>query len=120
MSDSNTSAFNPLGNTICVKSDASAPLGKQAPVNSKYSSQPAGCFRFANTGTAWAYVGVASTAAQAQTDADSSLVLASGDPADVVAIAPGSVEIMRFGADCYFSSLSTSALDLYITPGAGL
>jgi hypothetical protein len=112
--------FAPLGQTFVVKSASSAPTGIQVKPTGFYDDQAIAQYRIYNSGTSIAYLGYGLTAASAQTNAGSSSNYASGDPGDAVPIAPGSIEILRFGVDMYFSSLSATNADIFITPGEGL
>lgn len=112
--------YAPLGQTFVVKSAASAPLGIQVKPTGIYDDQAISQYRVYNTGTSIAYLGYGLTAAAAQTNAGSATNYAAGNPGDAIPIAPGSVEILRFGVDMYFSSSSASNADVFITPGEGL
>jgi hypothetical protein len=112
--------FAPLGQTFVVKSASSAPTGIQVKPTGLYDDLAIAQYRIYNSGTSIAYLGYGLTAASAQTNADSSTDYAAGDPGDAVPIAPGSIEILRFGVDMYFSSRSATSADIFITPGEGL
>lgn len=112
--------YAPLGQTFVVKSTASAPTGIQVKPSGIYDDQAIAQYRVYNTGTSIAYLGYGLTADAAQTNANSATNYAAGNPGDAIPIAPGSVEILRFGVDMYFSSRSASDADVFITPGEGL
>lgn len=108
-------AFNPQGKTVVVAADAIAPAGVQVPVANGQTA--AGQFRIVNSGTVTVFLGVGSTAAAAQANA---VAPVAGIPSEAIALVPGAVEILRFGAEVFFSGLASAAATVYITPGQGL
>lgn len=108
-------AFNPQGNTVVVAAAAVAPLGVQAPVANGQTA--AGQFRIVNAGTNLVHLGVGPTAAAAQANA---VAATAGNPAAGIPLVPGAVEILRFGAEAFFSGLASAANTVYVTPGEGL
>ena len=110
-------AFAPLGETVAITANATAPNGVQALVSEKNSALAAGQYRVVNAGTAIVHLGVGSTVAKAKANAEAAV---SGNPAAGLPILPGAVEIISFGAEAYFSGLAASAQTVYITPGQGL
>jgi hypothetical protein len=108
-------AFNPQGKTVVVEAAAVAPTGVQVPVA---NGQPAaGQYRVVNSGTSTVFLGVGATAATAQANA---VAPVAGTPSEAIVLVPGAVEILRFGAETFFSGLSSVAATVYITPGQGL
>jgi hypothetical protein len=110
-------AFAPLGETIAITANATAPNGVQALVANRTSPNSPGQYRIVNAGTVIVHLGVGPTVAKAKANAEAA---ASGNPAAGIPLLPGAVEIMRFGAESYFSGLAASAQTLYITPGQGI
>lgn len=108
-------AFNPQGKTVVVAADAVAPVGVQAPVANGQTSS--GQFRIVNAGTSTVHLGIGPTASAAQANA---VAATAGNPAAGIPLVPGAVEILRFGAESFFSGLSSAAATVYITPGQGL
>jgi hypothetical protein len=117
MSTNSQIAFTPLGKTIVVAANSSAPTGIQAPVYAKFDPQNAGQYRFINSGTATVFLGYAMGAAEATAAA---VAPTAGNPSSAIVLVPGAVEILRFNKDTYFSGLSASAVTVYITPGQGI
>jgi len=117
MSTNSQIAFSPLGETIVVAAAAVAPAGIQAPVYQKFDPQNAGQFRFVNAGTNTVFIGTGASAAEATTNA---VAPVAGNPSPAVVLLPGSIEILRFNKDTYFSGLAAAANTVYITPGQGL
>jgi hypothetical protein len=110
-------AFSPLGETIAITANATAPDGVQALVAERNSDNSPGQYRVVNAGTAIVHLGFGSTVAKAKANAEAA---ASGNPAPGVPLLPGAVEILRFGAEAYFSGVAASAQTVYITPGQGI
>lgn len=117
MSTNSQIAFSPLGETIVVAAAAVAPAGIQAPVYQKFDPQNAGQFRFVNAGTNTVFIGTGASAAEATANA---VAPVAGNPSPAVVLLPGSIEILRFNKDTFFSGLASSATTVYITPGQGL
>ena len=117
MSTNSQIAFSPLGETIVVAAAAVAPAGIQAPVYQKFDPQNAGQFRFVNAGTNTVFIGTGASAAEATANA---VAPVSGNPSPAVVLLPGSIEILRFNKDTYFSGLAAAANTVYITPGQGM
>lgn len=108
-------AFNPQGKTVVVEAEHHPPTGVQVPVA---NGQPAaGQYRVVNSGTSTVFLGVGATAATAQANA---VAPVAGTPSEAIVLVPGAVEILRFGAETFFSGLSSEAATVYITPGQGL
>jgi heptaprenylglyceryl phosphate synthase len=117
MSTNSQIAFSPLGETIVVAAAAVAPAGIQSPVYQKFDPQNAGQFRFVNAGTDTVFIGTGASAAEATANA---VAPVAGNPSPAVVLLPGSIEILRFNKDTYFSGLAAAANTVYITPGQGL
>lgn len=117
MSTNSQIAFSPLGETIVVAAAAVAPAGIQAPVYQKFDPQNAGQFRFVNAGTDTVFIGTGASAAEATANA---VAPVAGNPSPAVVLLPGSIEILRFNKDTYFSGLASGATTVYVTPGEGL
>jgi len=110
-------AFAPQGKTIVVAAASVAPLGIQVPVMDGPSKPTSGQYRIVNAGTNTVFLGVGSTAANAQANA---VAPVAGNPSPAIPMVPGAVEILRFGEEVYFSGLAAAATTLYITPGQGM
>jgi hypothetical protein len=110
-------AFNPQGKTVVVAATNPAPTGVQALVGQGMSNAPAGQYRIVNAGNVTVHLGVGASAAAAQANA---VAAAAGVPAAGIPLVAGAVEILRFGAETYFSGFSSTAATVYITPGEGL
>lgn len=110
-------AFAPLGKTVAITANATAPNGVQALVSERNSPISPGQYRVINAGTAIVHLGVGSSVAKAKANA---VAAASGNPALGIPLLPGAVEIMRFGSDAYFSGVAATAQTIYITPGQGI
>jgi hypothetical protein len=117
MGNNSQIAFSPLGETIVVAADASAPTGIQAPIYTKFDAQNAGQYRFVNAGTNTVFIGTGASAAEATANAVAPIA---GDPSPAVVLLPGAIEILRFNQNTYFSGLAAAANTIYITPGQGL
>ena len=112
--------FAPFGQTFVIECSNPANTAIQVKPTGFYDDQAITQYRVHNTGTAIAYLGYATTAAAAETNANTATDLATADPADVISIAPGSVEILRLGVDTYFSGYSSPDVNVLITPGEGI
>ena len=110
-------AFAPLGETVAITANSTAPNGVQALVAEKNSPNSRGQYRVVNAGTAIVHLGVGPTVAKAKANAEAA---ASGNPAPGIPLLPGAVEILRFGPEAYFSGVAASSQTLYITPGQGI
>ena len=118
MSNNSQIAFSPLGETIVVAADPTAPVGIQAPVYAKFDPANAGQYRITNASTDnTVFIGAGATAAEATANA---VAPVAGDPSPAVVLLPGSVAILRFNQGTYFSGLAAAASTVYITPGQGL
>jgi hypothetical protein len=117
MSTNSQIAFAPLGETIAITANATAPNGVQALVLERNKAHSTGQYRVINAGTVIVHLGVGPTVAKAKANAEAAV---SGNPAAGIPLLPGAVEILRFSATSYFSGLAASAQTLYITPGQGI
>jgi len=117
MSTNSQIAFSPLGKTIVVAADATAPAGIKATVYEKFDPQNAGQYRFVNAGTNTVFLGTGPTAALAQAAA---VAPTAGSPTAAIVLLPGAIEILRFNIDTFFSGLASGATTVYVTPGQGL
>lgn len=117
MSTNSQIAFSPLGETIAITADSTAPDGVRALVADKNLPNSPGQYRVVNAGTAIVHLGVGPTVAKAKANAEAA---ASGNPAPGIPLLPGAVEILRFAPEAYFSGVAASAQTIYITPGQGL
>ena len=111
--------FNPLGDTVVIAADSTAPTGVQVPVTVATPLDPgyAAEYRIVNSSTYTVHLGVGTSAAAAQTAA---VAATAGSPAAGIPILPGAVEILRFSPGAYFSGKASAAATVYITPGQGL
>lgn len=116
MASNSQIAFAPLGETIAITANATAPNGVRALVLERNKAHSTGQYRVINAGTAIVHLGVGPTVAKAKANAEAAV---SGNPAAGIPLLPGAVEILRFSDTSYFSGLSASAQTLYITPGQG-
>lgn len=108
-------AFAPLGNTHLIASTSPAPPPVQI---SNFANQASyGQYRIINNSQYTCFLGVGGTAAQATARA---AAIVAGTPQNTIVLVPGAVEILRLGSDAFFTSFSTNAADVYITPGQGL
>lgn len=117
MASNSQIAFAPLGETIAITANATAPNGVQALVSERNKAHSTGQYRVVNAGNVIVHLGVGPTVAKAKANAEAA---ASGNPAAGIPLLPGAVEILRFSAESYFSGLAASAQTLYITPGQGI
>jgi hypothetical protein len=118
MSTNSQIAFSPLGKTVVVAADASAPTGVQVPVNTRLDGQAVGQYRFVNASAVnTVFLGFGSTAALAQTNAIAPIA---GTPSSAIVLLPGSVEILRFNTNTFFSGLAAAASTVYIVQGEGI
>lgn len=117
MSTNSQIAFSPLGETIVVAADTTAPTGIQAPVLVKFDPQNAGQYRLVNAGTNTVFLGTGVSAADAAANAVAPIA---GNPSPAIVLLPGAIEILRFNQSTYFSGLAAAATTVYVTPGQGL
>jgi hypothetical protein len=110
-------AFNPIGKTVALPAATVAPTGVQAPVYEKFNPQSTGQYRFVNASGNTVFIGTGPTAALAQA---ASVAPVAGTPSDTIVLLPGSIEILRFNIDTFFSGLASGASTVYITPGQGI
>lgn len=102
-------AFTPMGNTVTFVAAATPPSAVQALSSTVGGNQ----YRIINSGTAIVFLGFATTAAQAATNA--------GATATSLPLLPGTDEILTFVPNAYFTGKSASgSVTIYITPGDGL
>ena len=114
----NLGAFTPLGSTVVLPANSTAPTGVQAPVSTGLGSAQ---YHFVNTGTQIVYIAWGATAAAAQTAAVIPTAGA-GNQTATLALMPNSVSVYSLPAGSFFSGI-TPALGLcnvLITPGEGL
>ena len=116
MAEFSVTGFAPLGNSIAITASTTAPTAVQAPSNASVQTSNFQQFRFVNAGANPVFLGVGGTAGVALANA----VLVTSSQASVVLL-PGSVEILTFPMNSYFTGLtSTSSSIVYIVPGQGL
>jgi hypothetical protein len=111
--------FNPLGDTVVIAADSTAPEGVQVAANVPTPLDPgyAAEYRVVNAGDVTVHLGVGTSAAAAQTAA---VAATAGSPAAGIPLVAGAVEVLRFAPGAYFSGKAASATTVYITPGQGL
>ena len=117
MASNSQIAFAPLGETVALTANATAPDGVQALVFERNKTHATGQYRVVNSGTTIVHLGTGATVAKAKANAEGAV---SGNPGAGIPLLPGAVEILRFGPDAYFSGLAASAQTVYITPGQGI
>lgn len=117
MASNSQIAFAPLGETIAITANATAPNGVQALVAERNSPNSPGQYRVVNAGSVIVHLGVGPTVAKAKANAEAAV---SGNPGAGIPLLPGAIEILRFGPESYFSALAASAQTVYITPGQGM
>ena len=110
-------AFTVLGNTCKLTAATTAPT----PIQVTSSTLGGNQYRIINlSGTVTAFLSYAQTAAAATANC----VIPTGDGTDAkncIPILPNTDEILSFVPNGYFTAItSSSAADLYITPGDGL
>jgi len=116
MAEYSVTGFLPLGNSIAITGATSAPTAIQAPSNAALQTSSNQQFRVVNSGTNTVFLGVGATAAAALANA----VLITSSQASIPML-PGSVEILSFPMNSYFTALTASgSAVVYITPGQGL
>lgn len=112
------SAFTPLGNTVLLIGNSTAPSGIQAPVSVGLGASQ---YHFVNTGTQTVFLSYANSAALAQSGA----VIPTGTGASattVIPLMPGVAAIYSLPSGSYFSAICSvaAAQNIYITPGEGV
>jgi hypothetical protein len=117
MSTNSQIAFGPLGETVVVAAAASPPAGVQALVASKFNAQGTGQYRIINSSNLTVFLGVGPTAAAATANAVAPIA---GDPSPAIVLAPGAIEVLRFGREAFFSGRASAAATVYILPGEGM
>lgn len=117
MASNSQIAFAPLGETVAITANATAPDGVRALVSERNSPNSPGQYRVINAGAVIVHLGVGPTVAKAKANAEAAT---SGNPAAGIPLLPGAVEILRFGPESYFSALAASSTTIYITPGQGV
>ena len=118
MSTNSQIAFAPLGETVVIAANTSAPTGVQALVHGRLDAQAVGQYRVINASSAnTVFLGFGSTAALAQTNAVEPIA---GTPSSAIVLLPGSVEILRFATNTFFSGLAAAASTVYIVQGEGI
>lgn len=117
MSTNSQIAFGPLGETVVVAAAAAPPSGVQALVASKFDAQSTGQYRIINSSNNFVFLGVGQTAAAAAANAVAPIA---GDPSPAIVLAPGAVEVLRFGRVAFFSGLASAASTVYIVQGEGM
>ena len=115
MSSPSQYAFQPLGRSHLIASTNPAPTPIQVVVDEGVTG--VGQYRIINNGIYPAFLGVGANAAQAAANA---AAIVSGTPAETIVLVPGAVEILRFRNNAWFTAFSSTATDVYITPGQGL
>ena len=117
MATSSQIAFSPMGETVVVPAAAVAPAGVQALVAAKFNAQGTGQYRIINSSNLTVFLGVGQTAAAATANAVAPIA---GDPFPAIVLAPGAIEVLRFGREAFFSGLASSAATVYIVQGEGM
>ena len=112
MSNASNISFAPTGKTVLVPAAATAPAGVQA-----VGTSGVGQYRIVNSGTVAVHLGVGATATVAAANA---VAAVAGTPAKGVMLLPGAIEVLRFSDEAFFSGVSATAVNLYITPGQGM
>jgi hypothetical protein len=107
--------FEPTGLTHLLIADSVAPAPIQ--VSTPKGTTGLNEYRLVNNGINIVFLGVGKTATDATNRATS---IAAGTPSQTIVLVPGAVEILRLSNDSFFTGLSSSATDVYITPGQGL
>lgn len=111
-------SFTPLGNTVLLVGNSTAPTGIQAPVSTGLGASQ---YHIANTGSQPVFLSYATSAALAQSGA----VIPTGTGANssaVIPIMPGSAAVYSFPVGSFFSGITSAVgpTNIYITPGEGL
>jgi hypothetical protein len=117
MASNSQIAFAPLGQTVVIPAASSASTGVQALVDSRFDGQGTGQYRIVNLSANTVFLGVGGTAAIATANA---VAPVAGTPSAAIVLAPGAVEVLRFGRESFFSGLASSASTVYIVQGEGI
>ena len=117
MSTNSQIAFAPLGQTVVIPAAASASTGVQALVDSRFDGQGTGQYRIINSSTNTVFLGIGPTAAIATANA---VAPTAGSPTAAIVLAPGAVEVLRFGRESFFSGLASASSTVYIVQGEGI
>jgi hypothetical protein len=105
-------AFSPMGNTVVLTAATTAPT----PVQAVASGLGANQYRIVNDSQYTAFIGFATTAAQANTNAQVITTTAFCLP-----LLGGTDEILTFLPNAYFTAITASnTATIYITPGDGV
>lgn len=106
-------AFNQLGNTVTFTAATSAPTPVQAPTNIGLGSTQ---YEILNAGLVTVFLGVGTTAATANTNAQVVTTTAASYP-----LLPGTDKIITAPPNAYFTGITSSSNAIvYITPGEGM
>jgi hypothetical protein len=107
---SSANPFTPTGNTVTFTATTTAPVGVQAVSNGIGSIQ----YLVQNAGTAVVFLGVGASNTAAQANA---VTVTSTGPA--IPLLAGSIQVLTFAANAFFSGNATTSSVVYITPGDG-
>lgn len=107
---SSANPFTPTGNTVTFNATTSPVAGVQAISNGLGSIQ----YLVQNAGTVIAFLGVGASNTAAQTNA---AAVTSSQPA--IPLLAGSIQVLTFPANSFFSGNAASNCAIYITPGDG-
>lgn len=108
-------AFVPLGNTVTFLANTQAPTAVQA-VQTGANDLSFCQYRIFNSGSVLVFVGVGSNTLNANTNA---VVVTT--TANSVPVLPGTLEIISFPANSYFTAITASGTSqVYLTPGIGV
>jgi hypothetical protein len=108
--------FLPLGQTVLVASNPTAPAGVQAPIDPRFNAKNPAQYRVINDSDDTVFLGVGQTAAEAQANAAD----IAGGVTNAIVLVPGAIEILRFHEASYFSAYSANPADVYVLPGQGI
>jgi hypothetical protein len=117
MAQNSQIAFAPLGKTVVIPAAASASTGVQALVDARFDAQGTGQYRIINSSVNTVFLGYGPTAAIATANA---VAPVAGTPSSAIVLAPGAVEVLRFGRASFFSGLASAASTVYIVQGEGM
>ena len=114
-SSGSAGAFNPIGNTVVITCDNTAPTAVQVVQN--FSTLPSFCqYRFFNSGSGMIFLGWGANAALA-----SAAAVVPSTTTVSLPIAPGSIEIVSLPSNTYITGIGNTGPNvLYITPGVGM
>lgn len=113
---SQVTPFLQNGNTVKITAAVTPPTAVRILPTFVAALPPYNQYRVVNPSGSTVFIGAASTAAQAATNA--AVVSTTGA---AIPLIPGAVEIFSFPPDWYFSaSVASGTADIYITPGEGL